>query len=90
MVLTSAEARKQFNKIQNESGQEYVERVGLSIAESQYRSEFLAKAADFVNLFLECEATFDAQAIAELVCKAQFMAIRGDAYAEIKNTEALN
>ena len=88
MILTSIEARKQSDELCNESNIEYIERVGLNVAESHYRSEFVQKAKDFVDLFHEVEGIFDAQAIEELICKAQFLAIRGDAYAEIKNNEA--
>lgn len=87
MILTSTEAHKQSDEMQNESMNEYIERAGLNVAESHYRSEFLQKAKDFVDLFHEAEAIFDAQTIEELICKAQFLAIRGDAYAEIKNNE---
>lgn len=87
MILTSTEARKQSDETRNESDREYVERVGLNVAESHYRSEFVQKAKDFVDLFHEVEGILDAQAIEELICKAQFLAIRGDAYAEIKNNE---
>jgi hypothetical protein len=87
MILTYTEALKQFNDLQNESSREYVERVGFNAAETHYRSEFIQKAKDFINLFSEIEGNFDTQAIEELICKAQFLAIRGNAYAEIKNNE---
>ena len=85
MILTYTEALKQFNELQNESSREYLERVGFNVAEAHYRSEFIQKAKNFVNLFNEIGENFDTQAIEELICKAQFLAIRGNAYAEVKN-----
>ncbi len=88
MITTSTEARKINEANQNETVQQFADRVGVNVAESHYRSEFIKKAEDFVNLYHEVEGTVDAQAIEELISLAQFLAIRGDAYAEIKNDRA--
>jgi hypothetical protein len=85
MMTTLKEARQVFDKFQNESAENYANRVGFDVAEKHLRSEFIQKAAEFARLLHEVGEDFDPQAMEDLICLSHFVSIRGNAYAEVVN-----